>query len=89
MSAENGVLVGIGAAAVVVLAGMVAFKVMKKKNPDMIEKASKSVGNVRGKASEAVKGAKAAFREGFASIKESSAAAIAAGGETEAAPAKA
>ena len=82
MSAENGVLVGIGAAAVVVLAGMVAFKVMKKKNPDMIEKTLKSAGVVRGKASEAVKGAKAAFLEGFASIRES-----AAGEETEAAPA--
>ena len=87
MSAENGVLVGIGAAAVVVLGGMVAYKVMIRKNPDIIKKTAKSVDTVKDKASAAVKGAKDAFREGFASIKELPAAPISAGGQAEAATA--
>ena len=73
MSLENSVLVGIGAAAVVVLAGMVTFKVVKKKNPDMIKKTMKSVDAVKAKVSESVKGAQAAFREGFASVKAAAA----------------
>jgi hypothetical protein len=82
MSLENSVLVSVGAAAVVVLAGMVAFKVVKKKNPDMIEKTMKSVAAVKDKVSESVKGAKAAFLEGFASVKASPAASISAGEAT-------
>jgi len=82
MSLENSVWVGIGAVAVVGLAGMVAFKVIKKKSPDMIKKTMKSVDAVKGKVSESVKGAKAAFLEGFASVKASPAASISAGEAT-------
>ncbi len=73
MSFENGVLVGAGATAAAVVAGIVAYKVVKKRKPRIIEKAKKSVVGIKNKTFEIVKGAKGAFREGYVSTKAASA----------------
>lgn len=69
MAIDDGFWIGVGATAVVVLAGLITFKVLKKKKPKVIEKAVKSVADAKKKTAEVAKGAKEAFREGYESTK--------------------
>jgi len=50
----------------VVFAGAVAYKIITKKNPDMIKKAKKVVSDVRKRTTEIIDGARESFREGYA-----------------------
>ena len=69
MSVENGVLIGVGVAAVVVVGGIVTYKILKEKKPEAIDKAKTSIAGVKGMASELTKGAREAYLEGYASVK--------------------
>ena len=73
---DDGFWIGAGATVVVVVAGLITYKVLKKKKPEVIERAKKSVADVTKKTAAVAKGAKEAFREGYESAK------------TKAAPAK-
>lgn len=66
MSVENGVLIGAGIAAAVVVSGIVTYKILKKKKPEAFRKAKTSIAGVKGMASEIVKGAREAYLEGYA-----------------------
>ena len=69
MAIDQGFWIGVGATVVAVAAGLVTYKVLKKKKPEVIQKAKKSVGDVRKKAADVAKGAKEAFREGYESVR--------------------
>ncbi len=69
MAFEDGVWVGVGVAAVVIVAGVITFKVLKKKRPKVIEKAAKSVISAKKKTADVAKSAKDAFREGYETAK--------------------
>ncbi len=66
MSVENGVLIGTGVAAVVVVGGIVTYKILKKKKPEVFDKAKTSIAGVKGMASGLAKGAREAYLEGYA-----------------------
>lgn len=59
---EKGILVTVG----VVFAGLVGYKIIEKKRPELIEKAKKSVSDAKESASEVLEGARESFREGYA-----------------------
>ena len=60
---ENGILITAG----VVFAGLVGYKVIKKKRPELIDKAKKSVQDVQKQAGKVFDAARDAFRAGYAS----------------------
>jgi len=62
MTVEKGLLVAAG----VVFVGLVGYKIIKKKKPDVLEKAKKSASGIKKRTSEIVEGAKESFREGYA-----------------------
>ncbi len=62
MAFEKGLLV----TASVVFAGLVGYKIIKKKRPDLLKKAKKSVFDIKKRTSEIIEGARASFREGYA-----------------------
>lgn len=66
MSVENGVLIGTGVAAVVVVGGIVMYKILKKKKPEVFDKAKTSIAGIKGTASGLAKGAREAYLEGYA-----------------------
>ncbi len=66
MSVENGVLIGTGIAAAVVVGGIVTYKVLKKTKPEAFDKARTSIAGIKGMASDLVKGVREAYREGYA-----------------------
>ena len=66
---DDGFWIGVGATAVAVVAGLVTYKIVKKKKPKVIETARKSVARVKDKTAEIAKGAKEAFGEGYAGVK--------------------
>lgn len=84
MGIDDGFWAGVGATVLVVVAGLVTYKIIKKKKPEAIEKARKSAANLGRKTVEIAKGAREAFREGYEGAK-----ATAAGDSAEAAPATA
>jgi len=59
----KGLLIGAG----VVIVGIVAYKVVKKKNPKLLATAKKKASDVGKRTSEIVAEAKRAFSEGFTS----------------------
>lgn len=59
---EKGLLITIGA----VFAGLVGYKIIKKKKPHLIEKCKKSVSNIKKRTSEVFEGTKKSFHEGYA-----------------------
>ena len=66
---DDGFWAGVGATAIVVIAGLITFKVLKKKKPKAIEKVQKSVADAKKKTVDAGKGAKESFHEGYESVK--------------------
>ena len=59
---EKGILITAG----VVFVGAVGYKIIKKKRPDLIKKAKKSVSDVKERTLEIIDGAKESFRKGYA-----------------------
>lgn len=51
----------------IVLAGVVGYKIIKKKNPEWIDKTKKALSNSTKGVTKVIDGAKQSFREGFAS----------------------
>jgi hypothetical protein len=60
----KGLLIGAG----VVIVGIVAYKVVKKKNPKFLATAKKKASDIGKRTSEIVTEAKRAFSEGFTSV---------------------
>ena len=58
----KGILITAGA----IFAGLVAYKVMKKRKPELIDKGRQAVSDAREKTSEIIDGAMESFREGYA-----------------------
>ena len=71
---EKGVLVAASVIVGAVFAGFVGYKVLKKKKPEVLDKARKSMSDIKDKSSEMIQGAKRSFREGYGSVQASSAA---------------
>lgn len=69
MSATHGVVIGVGVGVVGVVGGIVAYKVIKKKNPNAFGKAKDSFAGMKDKASGLMSGSRKAFREGYDSAK--------------------
>jgi hypothetical protein len=59
---EKSVLVTVG----VVFAGLVGYKVIEKKRPDLIKKAKRSASDAKKSVSGVLEGAAESFREGYA-----------------------
>lgn len=57
---------GLVAGGVVVLAGLVGYKVVKKKKPELIARAKRSVSDAKGRVCEIIEKAKQSFMEGYA-----------------------
>ena len=66
MAIEKGILTTLAAVTGVVFVGLVGYKVIKKKKPELFEKTKKSVSNVQKRTSEIIEGARKSFREGYA-----------------------
>ena len=62
MAIEKGLLVAAG----LVFAGVVGYKVIKKKKPDAFKNVRESVCNIKKRTFQIVEGAKDSFREGYA-----------------------
>ncbi|MFC1462001.1 hypothetical protein ACFLQU_00205 [Verrucomicrobiota bacterium] len=73
MAIDDGFWVGVGATALVVVAGLVTYKVLKKKRPQTIEKAKKSAQDLKKKTIDIARGAREAFREGYEGAKSKAA----------------
>lgn len=67
MALEKGVLVTVAVGIGAVFAGIVGYKILKKKKPEIIKKAKESVADTKKKASEIAQGARESFRKGYAS----------------------
>ena len=63
MAIEKTLVTGVG----VVLAGLVGYKIIKKKNPKWVKKVKHALSNTTGGASKLLEGSKEAFQEGYAS----------------------
>lgn len=57
---------GLALTAGVVFVGLIGYKIIKKKKPDMLKKAKCSASNIKNRTKEVIEGAKASFREGYA-----------------------
>lgn len=62
----------IGIVAGVALAGFVGYKIIKKKKPEIIDKAKRSVSNLKGKSLDVINDAKRSFRDGYNTARYSS-----------------
>lgn len=62
---EEGAVVGIAGVAVV-LAGVIAYKIIKKRKPQLLRDVKKSASGLNKKTSEMAAAAREAFREGYA-----------------------
>ncbi len=67
MAIEKGLLAAAATAVGVVFVGLVGYKIVKKKNPKLLNKAKESVENVKKTTSKVIEGAKKSFKEGYAS----------------------
>jgi hypothetical protein len=65
MAINEGV-VGVAAAVGVVFAGVVGYKIIKKKNPDAFKNVTKCMTDIKDKTSKILDGAAESFREGYA-----------------------
>ena len=63
---EKGVLTTLAVVTGVAFAGLVGYKIIKKKKPELCEKVKKSVSNAKKRTSEIIEGARESFREGYA-----------------------
>ena len=66
MVVEKGVLVSAATVVGVAFVGLVGYKIVKKKKPELLEKAKKPFRNIKKRTSEIVASAKQSFREGYA-----------------------
>lgn len=57
---------GIFVAAVAVFAGFVGYKILEKKNPELIKKVKNSISNAGKKLSDSLNEARESFHEGYA-----------------------
>lgn len=65
MSVGEGLVV-VAAGAVAVFAGIVAYKIVKKKKPDLLKKTAQSLSELKERTSEVIVDARDAFRQGYA-----------------------
>jgi hypothetical protein len=63
---EKGVLASAVAVAGAVFAGVVGYKIIKKKRPDLLKKAKKSISGITERTGEILDGARQSFRAGYA-----------------------
>ena len=67
MAIQKGALAAVAAAVGVAFVGLVGYKIVKKKNPKLLNKAKESVKNIKKRTSKVLEGAKKSFEEGYAS----------------------
>lgn len=65
MAVEKGVLATAAAVVGVTFVGLVGYKIVKKKKPDLLQKLKKPFSNFKKRTSEIMSSAKKSFREGY------------------------